>query len=119
MLRFYNYGYSERVKGFFDCVHDLDRKAFLYLESSRVHINHACKLAEAGDPSVGNVCDVCLAEERKDVMLAHAEEFDILHENHFAHGFVKLRGVENCSCVEVIALGHVLHGLSESLGSLL
>src|SRR5690606_12987269 len=117
MLRFYNNSYSERIKGFFDCVHDLDGKAFLYLESSRVHINNTCKFAEAGDPSVGNVCDMGLAEERKDVVLAHAEEFDILHENHFANRFVKLRGVENCSCVEVIALGHVLHGLSEPLGS--
>ncbi len=57
-------------------------EALLHLQAAGEDIDEAGDFAEADDLAVGHVGDVRLAEEGKQVMLAHGEELDVLDDDH-------------------------------------
>jgi hypothetical protein len=63
---------------------DLVGEPLLHLEPAREHVDDARDLRQADDASARDVCDVHLAEERQQVMLAHRVHLDVLHDHHVA-----------------------------------
>ena len=54
---------TEGIQGGLDTVFDLGRKAFLYLKTTRIDIDDACDLTQAGDTTVRDIGHVHLSEE--------------------------------------------------------
>lgn len=62
---------------------DLLRHPLLHLRPFRDDLHDAGQLAQADDLAVRDIGDVGLAEERQQMVFAHAFEVDVLHEDHF------------------------------------
>jgi len=63
--------------------------AFLHLRTARDVLNDASQLAEADNPAARNVGNVRHADERQQVVFAHAVETDVTHEHEFIIRLVK------------------------------
>ena len=111
-------GDAQGMQGLLDAVADLDRQALLDLQAPGIGLDDARDLAQAGDLAVGNVGDVRLADEGQQVMLAGAEELDVLDEDHLLVFFVEHGGADDLLPVLGITLGQVLEGLGDALGRL-
>ena len=74
---------------------DLVGQALLQLQPPREDVDEARDLAEADHLAVRDVGDVALAEERQQVMLAHAVEVDVAHDHHLAIIDVEQRAIEH------------------------
>ena len=55
-----------------------------------------------------------LAEKRKQVMFAQAEEFDVLDHHHFVIGHAERRAIQHGIQILVIPAGEELEGLLET-----
>ena len=64
-------------------VGDLLGHALLDLGPPRNFLDHPGQFAQADDPRPGKVGDVGLAQEGQHVVLAHALEADVPHQDHF------------------------------------
>ena len=103
---------------FFDGLRDLAGHALLNLQAARKHVDQARDFAEAEDALVGQIGDVGLAEERQQVVLAQAEEFDVFHDDHFVVGDGKRGAVHDGIEILVIAAGEKLQRLFKTLRGL-
>ena len=97
-----------------DAVAYLYGKSLLDLKPPGISLYDTGELAEAGNLSVRDICDMAFANERKHVVLAHREEFDVLHNDHLLVFFVKNRRFDNLFPVLAIPLGEKLEGLGHS-----
>src|SRR5262245_58740613 len=95
MLRFDNARDAVGVKGLEERCGDLLCHALLELEAAREDLHDSGKLAEADDLAVCNIRDMRPGIERQDMMLAHAEEVNVLYDDHLIVLFVKDGAVEN------------------------
>ena len=70
----------------FEVVHqragDLVGQALLQLQTARVKIRQTRQLADAQDAALGDIADMAPAEKRQQVVLAEAEDLDILDDDH-------------------------------------
>ena len=106
---------AERLQGILDAVADLLRQALLDLQAAGIGLDHARDLGQAGDPPVRDIGHMCLADERKHVMLAQREQFDVLDQDHLA---VRLRedgGLYDFLTILEISLRQELHGFRHAL----
>ena len=62
---------------------DLGGKPFLNLQPARKELDKAGNFAEAHHFTLGHISDVHLAEERKQVVFAEAEHFNVFDDDHF------------------------------------
>ena len=67
----------------FERIRDLRTSAFLNLQSTRIGFDDACNLADPYDTPVRQVSNVCLTDNRHDMMLAVRHELDISQNHHF------------------------------------
>ena len=67
----------------FERIRDLRGPAFLNLQSTRIGFDDACNLADPFDTPVRQVRNVCLTDNRHDMMLAVRHELDISQDHHF------------------------------------
>ena len=74
---------------------DLVGHALLQLQPAREDVDQARDLAEADHLAVRDVGDVALAEERQQVMLAHAVEVDVADDHHLAIIDAEQRAIEH------------------------
>ena len=84
-------GLSKILHGF----GDLLRQPLLNLQAAREHVHDARNFAEADHLLVRQIGHVNLAEERQHVMLAHAEELDVLHDHDLVVFHVEERAVDD------------------------
>lgn len=108
---FDDHGDTQRVQGLLDAITDLLGEAFLYLQPAGVGFHYAGDFAEAGYFSLGNVGDMRLADERKHVVLAQGEQFDVLYDDHVVVRFLEKGAFDEGLSVLEIPLGKELHGL--------
>ena len=95
---------------------DLLGEPLLDLQAARERVHDARDLAEADDAFLWQIRDVHLAEKRQQVVLAHAEELDVLHHHHFVIRNAECRSIENIFRVLQIAAGEELKRFFEALG---
>ena len=74
---------------------DLVGHPFLQLQPAREDIDQARNLAEPDHAAVRDVGDVALAEERQQVVLAHAVEVDVADDHHLAIIDAEQRAVQH------------------------
>ena len=74
--------HSKWIESILDTVADLCRESFLNLQTTGEGLDHSGNLAQSGNLSIRDICNVGLTDERHHVMLAGRVEFDILHEHH-------------------------------------
>lgn len=67
----------------FERIRDLRAPAFLNLQSTRTGFDDACNHADPYYTPVRQVKNVCLTDNRHDMMLAVRHELDISQEHHF------------------------------------
>ena len=84
---------------------DLAGEALLDLQAPREHIDEPRDFAETDDALVGKIGDMALAEKRQQMVLAEAEEFDVLHDHDLIVGNAEGRAVENIFRILVITAG--------------
>src|SRR5260221_7526881 len=109
MLGFNYYSNTDRIQGIFYSIHDLYSQAFLYLQAAGIYIYHSCNFTQTSYPSVGYVCNMCLAKKRKYMMLTQTIKLNVFHYNHFTYIFMKFSGVNDCIGVCLVTLCKVLH----------
>ncbi len=93
-----------RMDRIFDSFGDLLREALLHLQTARENVDDARNLAEADHLVVRHVCDVRLAEERNEVMLALRVELDVFDDHHLVVIDVEERTVQNVFDLLIVAL---------------
>src|SRR6185437_9132647 len=71
-------GDAARLKHFLERVGDLRRHLFLDLQAMREHFDEARELRDADDAPVGQIGDMRLADDRREMMLAMRFETDVL-----------------------------------------
>src|ERR1700694_4516588 len=84
-------------------VADLGGEALLHLETAGEHVDTARNLAQAEDAPVGDIGDVCLAEERQEMMLAEAVHLDVSHHHHLRVRLFEDRAVDESLEAETVA----------------
>ncbi len=87
MFGFHDHSDRRALQLLFDEVGNGLRHSFLNLRSARHFFDHASQLAETGDSAVGNIGHMSDASERKQVVFAHAGEFDVANEDDFVITF--------------------------------
>src|SRR4051812_3580952 len=102
MARFANDSHAPRLQEFLDHLRYLLRHALLDLEASCKHIHDPWNLAQTDHFGVGQIRDMHFAKERQQVMLTHAEEFNVANN----HEFVILH-VEQCTVDDLVNVGGV------------
>jgi len=107
-----------RLDNFLNGFGDLGGEALLYLQAAGEEFDEARNFAEADDFAVGNVGHVHFAEERQQVVLAEAEHFDVLDDDHLVIRDGEERAFQQGFGIFGIAAGEELHGLANALGSL-
>ena len=95
-----NDAHAVRLERVLDGLRDLLRQPLLHLKSACEDIHDPRELAQPHDPTVGDVRDVCLAEERQHVVLAERVHLDVLYQDHRVVLLLEDRGAD-----------HVLDGL--------
>jgi len=118
MAGFDDYAYALRLDYFLNGFGDLGGEALLNLQAAGEEFDEARNFAEADYFSVGDVGDVDFAEERKHVMFAKAEHFDVLDDDHFVVGDGEEGAFEEGLGVFGIAASEELHRFAHALGSL-
>lgn len=83
MRTLHHHRHAARLQDLLDRHGNLLRQPLLQLQPPREHLRDPRELGEAEDLAVGNVADVHTAGERDEVVLAHGEDLDILHDNYF------------------------------------
>src|SRR5580698_673514 len=97
---------------------DLTGEALLNLQTAREHVDQARDFAEADDALVGKIRYVALAEKRQQMVLAQAEELNVLYHHHFVIGNAEGRAVEDVLRVLEVTAGQEFQRLFIALGSL-
>ena len=115
MAGFDDYADALRSDFFLDRFRDLAGHAFLNLQPPREHIDQARDFAEAKNALLRQIGHVSLAEERKNMVFAKAEEFDVLDDDHFIVRHGKRGAVQHMVQILVIAAGQKLQRFFETL----
>src|SRR6267143_681797 len=115
MAGFDNYADTLGSDFFLDGLRDLAGHALLNLQAARKHVYHAGDLAEPQNPLVRQIGHMGLAEERQQVVFAEAEEFDVLHDNHFVVGHAERRAIQYMIQVQVVTAGQIFESFLETL----
>src|SRR6266567_819655 len=92
-----------------DGLGDLGGETFLNLQATGKQFDEARNLAEADDAAIGDVGDVDLAEEREQVVLAEAEDFDVFDDDHFIVVHGEEGALEQGFGIFLVSLGEKLH----------
>src|SRR6266404_6255874 len=102
---FDDYADALRSDFFLDRFRDLAGHAFLNLQPPREHVDQSRDFAEAKNALLRQIGHMSLAEERKDMVFAKTEEFDILDDDHFIVGHGKRGAVQHVIQILVISAG--------------
>src|SRR3954470_3001564 len=94
-----------RVDRLHDDLRDLLGEPLLELQAARVEIDEPRELAYAEHLAVRQVADVAAAEERQHVVLAHAVDLDVLHDDHAAGVLREERVVDHLRRLGAVAVG--------------
>ena len=108
MLRLDDHAYALGVDGSHEGGGDLLRQPLLHLEPTRVAVHQTGQLAHAVHLVPGDVPDVALAEEGEHVVLAHAVEFDVPHNDHMVALFLEDRAPQDRGGVLLVALHEII-----------
>ena len=111
MRGFYHHSHTKRVEGVLNAVTYLHGKPLLDLKAACIGLHHPGNLAQAGNLSVRDVCDMGLPDEWHDMMFAGRVQFDVLHENHLAVVFVEHCAAKYLGSVLMLAMSKELQGL--------
>jgi len=118
VARFDNYADTLGADFFLDGLGDLAGEALLNLEAAGKHIDEARDFAKADDALIRQIGYVALAEERQKMVLAEAEEFNVLDDYHFVVSNAEGRAIENIFRVLVVAAGQEFQRLFVTFRSL-
>lgn len=94
---------------------DLVRQAFLHLEAAGEDVGQPGELADADNPSAGDVADVADAEERQQVVFAHGIDFDVANDHHVVGVGFEERRLQQLDGILPVAAGHVGPGVGGPL----
>lgn len=89
MGRLHHDGHAEGLEHLGHREGDLLRQPLLDLEPAREHFGDPSNLGQADDPAVRDVSDVHLPRERDEMMLAQAEDVDVLHDHELVVVFLE------------------------------
>src|SRR5205814_10347124 len=73
---------------------NLSRQPFLNLESPGVHVRYPRDFTQADNAPFRNISHVTFTKERKQVMLAKAEQLDVAHDDHFVVGHIEQSSIQ-------------------------
>ena len=90
---------------FLNGLRNLLREPLLDLQAARENVHNPRDLAQADDLVVGQVGHVHLAEEGQQMVLAQAEELDVLHHDHFVVLHFVKRAIHQLLNVRVVSAG--------------
>ncbi len=105
MLRFNDHSHAIRIKSFGDGIGNLRSEPFLDLQSPWKYFHEPDNLAQAHNPSPGDIGRMALSEKRQKMMLAKAEQINIFNDDHFVIIFNKQSIIEDFFRVLFVPLG--------------
>jgi len=79
-----------------DRLANLRRQSFLDLEPPSEHLDHPGNLGNSQDAAVGNVANVRLSKEGRQMVLAEGENIDPTNHHHFVVILVEDSVVDDC-----------------------
>src|SRR3954464_8004865 len=97
-----NNGDAVRMESLHERVGNLRGELFLNLQPAREDVDDARHFRKADHFAVGNISDVCFANEWQQMMLAHRVKLDVFYQNDLA----RVRS-ENCLVndgIEILAI---------------
>src|ERR1700722_346584 len=106
--RLANDAHAHRLDQFLNGLRDLLCQALLDLQAPRKNVHNARQLTEPDHAVTRDISDVDLAEKRQHMVLAHAEELDVLHDDHLVVLHGKQRAVDDFVDVRGITAGEEL-----------
>src|SRR5271154_3901985 len=105
MPRLDNHANTFRTDLFLNRRSNLAGKPLLNLQTPREHIDEARYFAQADNALVRQIRHVALPKKRQQMVLAEAEELNVLHHHHFVIGNAKRGAIQNVFRVLQIAAG--------------
>jgi len=111
---FHDHGHAGRIEDLADRLRHLVRQPLLHLQPAGEHVDDARDLAQPHHLAARDVAHVGAAEEGQQVVLAEAEELDVLHHHHLAAVLVEDGAVEQRLEVLAVALAEVGPGLGHA-----
>ncbi len=100
-----------------DRVGDPRRHLLLDLQAAGVDLDNPGELADADDPTIGQVADVSLADDRHHVVLAMALERDVLEHDDLVVAADLLEGpADRLDRLVLVAAEELLVGADDAIG---
>jgi hypothetical protein len=118
MFRLDDACHADGMQRFLDGIRNLLRKPLLNLQPLSEHIYDAGNFANSDDFALRQICHVCEPKKWKQVMLAHAEKFDIPHDDNIIDLFLKYRAVYELAKRLLVAACHIAHRVCGPVGRL-
>ena len=118
MAGFHDYTHAPGVEDVGKRRGNFPGQPLLHLKPPGEHVHDPGHLAYADDPAVGNVAHVTAAEKGEQVVLAHAEEFDVPHDDHVIGLRFEKRAVDHRFQVLGVAPGEKLPAAVHPSGGL-
>lgn len=78
VLGLYHHHHAKRMESLLDALAYLLGESLLHLKTMGEDVNNTCYLAKTSDITIGDISHMCLAIERKHVVLAKREHVDVL-----------------------------------------
>src|SRR5206468_12222912 len=72
----------------------LRRQPLLNLEAPVVHVHEPRDFTQADNAPIGNISHMTFTKERKQVMLAKAEQLDVAHDDHYVVGHIEQSSIQ-------------------------
>lgn len=116
MARLHDDGDALGLEDLHDGVGDLLGQALLDLQAAAEHLGDAGQLGDADDLVLRDVGNVHLSGKGHEVVLAQAEDLNVLDNDHLVVALLEDGIVDNVADVLLVALGKVEHGLGVALG---
>src|SRR2546425_688953 len=117
VLRLNDYGHAARMNFFINRICNLSSQPLLHLKASGIHVHQPRYLAQADDTAIWNVPYMAFSEERKQMMLAQAEELDVSNDNHFVISDIEQSLVQQIIRVHPVTAGEKPECTIDSLRS--
>src|SRR5579862_735077 len=117
VARFDHHTHALGLDFFHDGFGNLSGQTFLNLKAARKGVDEPGNFTETDDSVGGYVSHVATPEKRQQMMLAHAEYFDVLYDHHFVVGDVEQGSIQDLIHILLIATGQIPQGLGHALWS--
>ena len=111
MLGLNDNAYAHGINLLHDDLGDLSGQSLLHLQAPRKNIDQPGQFAQSDHLSGWDIRDMAASEEWQQMVLAQAEDLNVLHDHHFVIRDREKRSIQYLIDILPVAAGQVSHGL--------